>query len=248
MEKVLSPFLWHLDEHIRRPLEAALGPSQPRVVWECLYDPDAPFGLEYVVGQAYYDATLVVVYRFFDEYLAANTFSAWAHFIALVSGYHLSKAGALVIRRPQILSRDAEGRLHSATGKCLEYRDGWGFYAWHGVLVPEHVILRPETLSCEDVLKECNVEVRRVMQERMGQRFVGELGGSVLDQGPRGTLYGVHLPADDPERVARYVQVQDASTDRQYFLRVPPTIQTAAEAVAWTFQMAGGDYHPAQET
>lgn len=94
-----------------------------------MYDPDAPFGLDYFVEQAYYDATFVVVYRFFDEYLTANTFSAWAHFIELVSGYHLSKAGALVIRWPQILSRGAEGRLHSATGKGLEYRDGWGFYA-----------------------------------------------------------------------------------------------------------------------
>ena len=69
-----------------------------------------------------------------------------------------------------------------------------------------------------------------------------------MDSGPRGTLYEVRLPADDPERVARYVQVQDASTERQYFLRVPPTIQTAAEAVAWTFQIAVEDYHPAQET
>jgi len=47
--------------------------------------------------------------------------------------------------------------------------------------------------------------------------------------------------------VARYVQMQDASTERRYLLRVPPTIQTAAEAVAWTFQVAGEDYRPAQE-
>jgi hypothetical protein len=31
-------------------------------------------------------------------------------------------------------------------------------------------------------------------------------------------------------------------------LRVPPTIQTADDAVAWTFQVAGDDYHPAEET
>jgi hypothetical protein len=81
----------------------------------------------------------------------------------------------------------------------------------------------------------------------MGSRFVPELGGVVLDREPRGTLYEVAMP-DDPERVARYVQVQDASTERQYFLRVPPTVQTAAEAVAWSFQMAVEEYDPAQET
>ena len=31
-------------------------------------------------------------------------------------------------------------------------------------------------------------------------------------------------------------------------LGVPPTIQTAAEAVAWTFQVKVEDYRPAQET
>ena len=34
----------------------------------------------------------------------------------------------------------------------------------------------------------------------MGQRFVSELGGKVIDTGPRGTLYEVHLHEDDPEK------------------------------------------------
>jgi hypothetical protein len=41
---------------------------------------------------------------------------------------------------------------------------------------------------------------------------------------------------------------RDASTERRYFLRVPPTIRTAAEAVAWTFGLSGQDYYPALET
>jgi len=147
-----------------------------------------------------------------------------------------------------VLARDSEGRLHSPGGKCLAYPDGWGFYAWHGLRVPEQVILAPERLSREDFFKEPNVEVRRVIQERMGSRFVSELGGQVIDTGARGTLYEVRLPEDDPEGVARYVQVQDASTPRQYVLRVPPTIQTAAEAVAWSFSCTLEEYHPAQET
>jgi len=70
----------------------------------------------------------------------------------------------------------------------------------------------------------------------------------VIDTSPYGTLYEVRLPEDDPEGVTRYVQVQDATTVRQYVLRVPPTVQTAAEAVAWSFQMAVEEYGPAQET
>src|SRR5262249_50739479 len=112
----------------------------------------------------------------------------------------------------------------------------------------EKVILAPERLAREDFLSETDVEVRRVIQEPMGSRFVAELGGVMLDSGPRGTLYEVRLPEDGPERIARNVQVQNASTERPYFLHVPPTIQTAAEAVAWTFQIGVEGYRPAQET
>ena len=33
-----------------------------------------------------------------------------------------------------------------------------------------------------------------------------------------------------------------------YYLRVPPTIETAEEAVAWTFGLNTDEYHPAQES
>jgi hypothetical protein len=197
---------------------------------------------------AYHHAFWLAFARFFGVYLAPNDLHALAAFNELVSGYWLGQEAAVVVRRPRLLCRDAEGWLHSPTGKCLEYPDGWGWYAWHGVRVPEKVILAPERLTREDFLNERDVEVRGVIQERLGERFVRELGGQVIDTGPRGTLYEVLLPDDDPERFARYVQVQGASTQRQYVLRVPPTMQTAAEAVAWSFQVGVQDYHPAQET
>ena len=198
--------------------------------------------------RAYHETPWLAVYHFFAEYLAPNDLQALAHFNERVSGHRLGRAVALLVRRPTALCRDAAGRLHSATGKCLEYRDGWGCYAWHGVRVPERVILAPETLTRDDFLNERDVEVRRAIQERMGDRFVSELGGVVLDSGPRGTLYEVRLPAADPERVARYVQVQDVSTERRYVLRVPPSIQTATEAVAWSFALSAEEYAPKQET
>ncbi len=187
-------------------------------------------------------------YRFFDAYLAPNDLHALARFNEMVSGYWLGQEEAFIVRKPRLLALDSAGRLHSETGKCVEYRDGWGFYAWHGVRVQEKVILAPEQLNRGDFVTERNLEARRVIQERMGTRFVSALGGKLIDEGPRGRLYEMMAPADEPDPVARYVQVQDASTPRQYFLRVPPTIQTAAEAVAWTFSMSLEDYQPTKET
>jgi hypothetical protein len=226
------------------------GDEDPQEVWLDVWD-----GVEEQVRTtllesviAYMEAPYLAYDLFLDVYLAPHVRHALACFNQMVSAYWLGTEAAVIVRRPRLLVRDERGRLHSDSGRCLEYHDGWGFSAWHGVVVPEHVILKPEALTREDWSREQNVEVRRVIQERMGDRFVPELGGVVLDSSPRGTLYEVRLPADDPEGVARYVQVQDASTARQYFVRVPPTILTAAEAVAWSFGLSVEAYGPAHET
>ena len=173
---------------------------------------------------------------------------ALARFNLLVSGYWLGTEDAVLTRRPKELSRDAQGRLHGADGKSIAYHDGWGWYVWHGVRVEEKVILAPEALTRNDFLNEWDVEARRIIQERMSEQFLSKVGGVMLDSGPCGTLYEVRLSEDELEGVARYVQVQDASTDRQYCLRVPPTIRTAAEAVAWSFGLSAESYAPTHET
>jgi hypothetical protein len=198
--------------------------------------------------RAYDEAAGMAGAQFDDAYVAPHHQArGLTHFNQLVSGYWLGKEMALVVRRPRLLTRDEAGRLHSEVGKCIEYHDGWGFFAWHGVRVPEEVIFYPEYLMRQDWSTARNAEVRRVIQERMGERFMPEVGGKYIDGGPHGVLYEVALP-EDPERVARYVQVQDTSSSRYYFLRVPPTIQTAAEAVAWSFGLSIEEYDPIQET
>jgi hypothetical protein len=49
------------------------------------------------------------------------------------------------------------------------------------------------------------------------------------------------------------VQVANATPDpegwnRLHLLRVPPTVRSCAEAVAWTFGMEASEYAPVQET
>jgi len=140
-DRVEASVWYGVAERVRESLEASL--------MECV--------------QGYEAAPVLAFYRFFDEYLLPNELHALAHFNERVSGYWLGSDTALLGRRPRVLACDEAGRLHSATGRCLEHHDGWGFYAWHRILVPEHVILAPERLSGEDFLNEPNVEVRRVI-------------------------------------------------------------------------------------
>jgi len=243
-----------VDLAIAWEVGVSLGDSQWQSEWERPED-GVKHQIRYAVGGSvnasvagYAAAFWLAYYHLFAVALELHALQAFCRFNQLVSGYWLGNEIAILVRKPTVLALDAIRRLHNAQGTCVAYRDGWGFYAWHGVPVAKRIILAPETLTRHDFLGEPNVEVRRIIQERMGGRFVAELDGHILDTSGRGTLFEVRLPTDDPEGVARYVQVQDASTSRTYFLRVPPTVATAAEAVAWTFSRTIEEYHPDQET
>jgi hypothetical protein len=155
----------------------------------------------------------------------------------------------MVCNRPEFIRRDEQGRLHSDRSMSIRFRDGWGLWHWHGVEVTEQIILKPYELKAKQALEERNAEIRRVMVERIGmERFLSEAGASQIHRHDMGDLFSIDLPGD-PERVLRAVRVKDPSTGRFYFLRVPPTVNRADDAVAWTFGFeTAKNYRPLLET
>jgi hypothetical protein len=137
----------------------------------------------------------------------------------------------------------------------MAWPDGWAMWMWHGVRVPEKLILHPETYTREDYLKEKNAEVRRAVQERLGDSFPKLLDLIEVDRQKVGT--GVHakeaalLRTREPDPVAgvyiQYVNVLCHSTEREYMLCVPDSIKDAWEAVAWTFGKTKEEYDPLVE-
>lgn len=122
---------------------------------------------------------------------------------------------------------------------------------WRGVAVTPQIAFFPETLKSADVLAEKNAEVRRVLIERIGfERFLQDSQARVIHEdtdpgGPR-QLLQVDLHDDEP---LVCVSVRCPSTGRHYLIRVPPTMTTCHQAVAWTagFDKAE-DYRPVVET
>jgi len=158
---------------------------------------------------------------------------------------------AIMTNRPVEVHRDNRGRLHNETGMALKYADGWGIYAWHGVLVPEYVILLPEPITTEMINAEPNAEVRRVLIERFGlDNYLKE--GTVLKvhQDSYGTLYRMNLRGDEPIMVVRVVNStpEPDGTYNEYFLRVPPNMLRAKQAIAWTFGLTEEEYEPLAQT
>jgi uncharacterized protein DUF6745 len=253
---------WDIWSQVARPVRQVVREAVGDRIWHAIGDASNLFVPERIHDSdwdasdyalwhsicAYDESVAMAMTCFYGEHVRPNAAMALTDFNERVSGYWLGKLLALLVRKPIVLSRDERGRLHSATGPCVQYADGWSIWAWHGVRVPVWVIERPlEEWTRAEFFNEPNIEVRRVIQERMGERFVWEIGARFVDAGPRGTLYEVNLPGD-PDRVARYLLVADPSTGRDYYLRVPPTVQTAAEAAAWTFGLTATEYQPARET
>ena len=72
-----------------------------------------------------------------------------------------------------------------------------------------------------------------------------------LDHDERyGTLWVRRIPDDEPIMIIEVVNRTREPDGRfkHYWLRVPPTMRTAREAVAWTFNVRAERYAPEKET
>jgi hypothetical protein len=154
-----------------------------------------------------------------------------------------------VSERPNVLRRDARGRVHCADGPAVAYRDGWSAYAWKGVEVPGWAIEHPERITFarvadtfEPVLRNCLIEIMTP------ERFV-EIGGARrVGQDEAGTLWrkdwshrGVTVGSWTGVEVTNGTTEADGSRKR-HVLRVPSYMRTAREAVGWTYGLTDGAY------
>lgn len=78
------------------------------------------------------------------------------------------------------------------------------------------------------------------------EKFVMELGRAVINRNGNSELilikWGIY------EDALKLVKVKDPSTGEFYILRVPLSVKTCKEAIAWTFRMSEEDYNLIKET
>lgn len=165
--------------------------------------------------------------------------------------YLLYSEICFVCEDPTYTQYDERARLHSASRAALSYSDGFELYSWHGMSVPDWLIREPEKVTLSLIDSERNVEMRRAYIERFGeQRYLMEGGAHVVHEDDYGTLYRKEMTGDEPLVMVRVANSTAAANGSRphYFLRVPPNMRTAREAVAWTFNMTAHEYHPKKQT
>jgi hypothetical protein len=217
--------------------------------------------IEHVDAQ--HDVGLLGAYRYFSEVLGLKSQTeklAGLWELAQSAGAALPHQNICWIsERRRILQLDEDGFLHALAGPACAYPDGFAIYAIRGVRVPAYVVDRPHEITIAKIDDETNAESRRVMIDRyrLGEEISGaaaftrDAGGERLDHDARfGTLWRRIVPDDEPIVILEVVNAtpEKDGTRKHYWLRVPPTMTTAREAAAWTFNHAPEGYAPEIET
>ena len=140
----------------------------------------------------------------------------------------------------------ANTKIHRLPASLREVR-----LRWRGVPIDHRIAFQPMNIRVDEILAESNSALRHVLLERFGlERFFSEANAQVIDTdrdaGGERKLLRVPI-AGDEDLVC--VLVHCPSTGRRYILRVPPTMKTCREAIAWTAGFDNPDlYRPLVET
>jgi hypothetical protein len=152
---------------------------------------------------------------------------------------------------PERLLVDEQHRPHCADGPFCRWQDGSALYAVHGVRVPAWIITRPQDITTTKIDSEQNAEIRRVMIEKYGQaKYLMDSNAKEVHRDDFGILYRKDIAGDEAMVMVKVVNStpEPDGQFKDYFIRVPPTIATAHEAVAWTFGKTASTYWPEAET
>lgn len=158
---------------------------------------------------------------------------------------------------------DKEMEAHCEDGPAISWPDGTKFFFFHGIAVPEQVIMAPETLTVKQINEESNAEVRRIMVTRKGiHNYLDEANAKEVATDDRGTLYKVEQSNDDPIMFVRVLNstAEPDGSFKEYNLLVDPNAygrcDTVQKALASLIRYPDGslvfedaaDYEPLVET
>jgi hypothetical protein len=117
--------------------------------------------------------------------------------------------------------------IHCETGPAVRWPDGDCLWAIDGYLVPEKVVMEPETQTIEEISSEENAEVKRIRITSYGwSKFVEAMNAEVLDSVLSGSAWETLLKCGEYVVLFTY----DPSTGRPYDLEVEDSCKTCEEA------------------
>ncbi|MBI4348089.1 MAG: hypothetical protein HY553_14625 [Elusimicrobia bacterium] len=163
---------------------------------------------------------------------------------------------AVVLAMPAV-SVDARGRLHNPAGPSVCWPEGGGrHFHWHGIRVPEKVILRPDSLTRLDIASETNSEVSRATAERIGWERYLELAEARridewLDERTRCRYELYAVQGEGRAQMVRLLKMESPQLKdgvKPFYVEpVPPGLNTCRAARKWQFRKPDGTWPSVRE-
>lgn len=207
-----------------------------------------------------YDSGWVSFYDFFTRIgiLTNADFNAWIGFKkAGVWDCVLFENVAYIIRRPLVVNKDAQGRLHCENGGAVMFSNGEKYYSWHGTRVPERLIMNAPDVSKEDLLAERNAEIVRAWGEKIGwTKFFDLIDAVLIDEekdGNTGLTYALYDLKNRPSpEFARFLKMRSPQLNdghSPYYVEpVHPQLNTAMAARKWKVAISPDGSRPTPQT
>lgn len=89
----------------------------------------------------------------------------------------------IISDRPTVLSANDRNQPHNPNGPSHAWGDDIKYWHIDGIQLTEQIVMKPETLTVQQVIDQGNVDVKRIMCERMGwEKYLVESGAVPMDR------------------------------------------------------------------
>ena len=133
--------------------------------------------------------------------------------------------------RPEIINI-RNGLLHCEDGPSIRFSDGFSVWSLNGYRVTEQIVLKPDTLTINQINNESNADIQSIMIERFGwERYLEETNAKQIDSrrnNIENTLEILYNTAKFGKRL-----VCTCPTGRVFVKGVHGSVSTCEEAQNW---------------
>lgn len=159
-----------------------------------------------------------------------------------IGTYKLLDEYAIIVRMPKKIIRNHEGILHSIKEPAVQWKNNYDIYFIHGVEFDKKLWTKivENKLTAINILKIDNIEQRYIALKMIGpEKLINQLNAKLISKTERNNeLYEIKIKYD----TYKILKYKCPSTDRIYVKFVPPEINSADEAQAWSFQISIEEY------
>lgn len=221
-----------LDSQLGRQLHSQLG-SQETLAWLGYCN------IWWFVWAGFYDIGKYIGVEFNEEaFDLFNDYNAQVVYAVPLEGF------CIVSRKPKSIQWKNQ-QLHTEGSQAVEFNDGWGWYAYEGVRIPEKYGAVPVSKwKPEWIDEERNADVRAKLLKGIGfERWLETSGGKTIhEQEIFGLPYKLVIKEDPDIGTMKFLHMKNPSVPGVYHLEpVAPHswIKTCEDALFWRLGAEG---------